>query len=933
MRIECEVCSATYTIDDAQLQDQPIGAQCPYCGHVRLVKRGDPGAQPRVPPFGPAQSLGFTSPPPPPAFGPAAQGGMGAFGTGMTGAQPRGTGIPAFGASPFQGPGGTGTAPPGMGGMGTGLATGLTGDLDLPSKTSANPRGGPGGGGIGDRFGDLDAFQSNKATSDDGAKCQVCGVALTDEFDKVIGLCDVHQRDRRGADSGGQPVLSGKDLAAQRWFVRTRDGGTQGPMSLEDLRSRIRQGEFGSSDEFSKDGATYQTLSRFQEIAYLAVLGATGESGIPGLGRPRSSIARKGRDTINRAITLGMVAVIIAVVGFLVLSQREKLTEMVERFSSSSKPHGPTTPNPLKRMLANWRLAHPDVSGTAREHLVTARARHLEDTWKGYQLSEDAYQRALLLDENDPVAIAGWVENLAIWRFTLSSAEEIRTAEAAVKYAFELAPESGAVHRASAALGLAKKELNTCRSGADKAIEKDATDGLASLILAGCYMEGNTQLAVQEAERAAKLVPELRRADRVLALAYSKVGRYGSAFRLLDQRLKVDARNGAVHLLYGNLARELARFDLAESHYKAAIDSGGDVQEGHLAMAEVMLDESNIAGALNEYKRAADVKGAQPERVGRALAGIARCELLRDRAKEALKQTRAALNLLPHDPEVLLVHGEASLAVGSSSTAAAFAKRALDVRAGEPAALVLAGRAATRDRSRDRAIRYFEDAIANDPNDPRLKGILAAAYLGMNGSQQAYALMKKAAETDPNERLSRSRTGPLALTDAPVKEAIESFRKSASDEANASVASSSMGLLYYQLGDRGRAQESIARALRIDDSNVSALLYDAQLALDRGDTRHAETQANRILSLERGAALGYLMLARALGRKGDRNGALEQYANALRSNPGLLVAKVEIAGLALKNGERDRAIGELATAYQVNPHNMEVRKLLYEADY
>jgi tetratricopeptide (TPR) repeat protein len=676
----------------------------------------------------------------------------------------------------------------------------------------------------------------------------------------------------------------------------------------------------------------YAQLSKFQEIAYLAVLGGTGEVGVPGMGRPRSSIARKGRDQLSRAITAGLALVVLGVIAFLVVSQKDKLSELVARIGSDSKPHGPTTPNPLKRLLAGWRLAHPDNSGTAREHLVTARARHLEDTWKGYQLAEDAYQRALLLDENDPGAIAGWVENLAVWRFTVSTPEEIRTAEAAIHYALDLAPENGAVHRASAALGLAKKELNACRGGADKALEKDATDGLAKLILAGCYMEGNTQLAVQEAERAAKLVPELRRADRVLALAYSRVGRYGSALKLLDQRIKVDPKNGAVHVLYGTLARELALNDIADQHYRAAVDSGGDVQEAYLAYAEALLEQGNVAAAQAEYKKAAEVKGASPERIGRALAGLARCDLVRDHPKDAIKSTRAALALLPRDPEVLLVHGEASLAVGSSSTGAAFAKRALDVRAGEPAALVLAGRAAARDGARDKAIRFFDEAIANDPTDARLKGILAAAYLGMNGTQQASALMKKAAEVDPTERLSRTRSGPLALTDAPVKEAIESFRKSASEEANASVASSSMGLLYYQMGDKPRAQESVARALRIDDSNVTALLYDAQLALDHGDTKRAEQSANRILSMERGAALGHLMLARAASRRGDRAAALEQYGNALRSNPGLLIAKVEIAGLNLKD-EREKAISELATAYQVNPHSLGIRKLLYEADY
>src|SRR6056297_1597925 len=100
MRIQCEVCSATYTIDDAQLTDQPIGAQCPYCGHVKLVSRSqaapatsqpayDPGWDPAPPePEGPVASAPTTSgayPPPtgsaptfgPPSVGPAATLGFG----------------------------------------------------------------------------------------------------------------------------------------------------------------------------------------------------------------------------------------------------------------------------------------------------------------------------------------------------------------------------------------------------------------------------------------------------------------------------------------------------------------------------------------------------------------------------------------------------------------------------------------------------------------------------------------------------------------------------------------------------------------------------------------------------------------------------------------------------------------------------------------
>lgn len=936
MRIECEVCSATYTIDDAQLSDQPIGAQCPYCGHVKLVRKGDQAAAKgagAIPPFGntSAQDLGFGGPPP--GFSSGGANAAADLGPGLTinprnppGTRPAPFPGPAsaaadLGVPPFGGSTGGGTPSWKIGNtQSSALGRSTTNDLQMPPPAPAGH----------ERFASLDGFGGE--TEATGSKCQVCGTALTDEFDKVIGLCDVHQRDRRGADAGGSGG-AGAD-SGQRWFARHPNGQTLGPMPLEDLRSRIRQGEFSAQDEFSKDGATYSAMPKFQEIAYLASLALGGEAGLSGVARPRTSIARGGSGSgVGRAITWALAVVLIAGLLFLGFSQKKKLEELYGRLTSNAPPSGPTTPNPLKKQLANWRLAHPDVSGTAHEHLVTARARHLEDTWRAYQLAEDAYERALLLDEDDPNAIAGYVENLAVWRYPLLSQDEVRLAQNALRFATELAPENPAVHRAAAALALARGELNPCRTGADKALERDATDGIAKLLLAGCYMEGNVQLAISEAERAMRLVPELRRADRVLAVGYSKTGRYASALKLLDNRLKVDPRNTALHVLYGNIMRELANLDAAQQHYRQAIDAAGDVQEAQLALGDVLMEAENYPAAAAEYKKASELRTAQPERVARAFAGWAHAELLRGRTKDALSLASTALQYASRDAEALLVYGEAALQSGTSSTAVAMAKKALEARSGEPAALVLSGRAIAASNQRDKAIKIFEEAIANDPSDVRLKGILAATYLNMGGSQQAYTLMRKAAEIDPEERASRARVGGLALADAAVKEAIESFRKSASEEANASVASSAMGMLYYHLGDRGRAIEAIARALRIDESNTSALLYDAQLALERGDPRRAQAAAERILALERGTALGHLMLARALAKKGEIEPAREQYDSALRSNPGLLAAKVELAGLDIKEGERDRGIAELSRAFQVNPSSLNLRRLLFDSGY
>src|SRR5687768_2968356 len=129
MRIECEVCSATYTIDDAQLSDQPIGAQCPYCGHVKLVRKGDQAAKAPggIPTFGTtsAQDLGFGGPPP--GFSPGGSASASAdLGPGLTinsrnqrpnfpgpASAAADLGVPPFGSSTGTGPAGGG-APGGM---------------------------------------------------------------------------------------------------------------------------------------------------------------------------------------------------------------------------------------------------------------------------------------------------------------------------------------------------------------------------------------------------------------------------------------------------------------------------------------------------------------------------------------------------------------------------------------------------------------------------------------------------------------------------------------------------------------------------------------------------------------------------------------------------------------------------------------------------
>ncbi|MEQ9496813.1 MAG: tetratricopeptide repeat protein [Deltaproteobacteria bacterium] len=915
MRIECEVCNATYTIDDSQLSDQPIGAQCPYCGHVKLVKRGDASASPPPPPppsapgqIGDFDSVPFGGGPPgghaPPGGAPPPFGGETAS---PFGASPFGGGSPFGGSQEPTVPAAFPSSPPPQGGAS------LASDLSVPNDSGNIPPPPPGmTSGGGQPFDEPDA------------SCQVCGTPLTDEFDKVIGLCEAHQRDRRSADIDDGPAAP----SVANWHVRTPDGRTEGPLTLEDLRARVRSGELSPSADFSNDGINFAPIGRFKEIAYLASLSVGGQVSVA----PKGSYAAPRRSMdLSRIVTPLIVLAVIGGLGFVAYSQRDLIERIYQGIVAGPTALGPTGPNPLKRYVANWRLAHPDVSGTADEHLVTARTRHLEDTWNGYQQAEQAYERALLLDESDARAIAGYVENLAVWRFDSASVKERRVAEAAAQYAIDIAADLPDGYRALGSVALAKGDLPNCRSNADKAIEKNSTDARARLLLAECYLEGNVQLAITEASAAHRYRPELRRAERFLALANARIGHYATAIDMLEKRLEVDPDNAVVHRNLGDLYRELAMLEQAEAAYTKASSLEGDKQAALIALAELKMEERQTTQAIRAYDAATQDRPMYGSRAARAYGGWARAELSRRRPERAVVLADKALSYAPKDSVSLLVRGEAALMTNSATTAHAYARRALNARPGEPAALVLQARAFVAQGARESAVKALETAVQNDPRDPRLRGILSGVFLSMGASPQAYAAMRQAAEVDPDEARSRARKGLLSWLDVAVKEAIDQFRRSATEERNASVASSSMAILYYHMGDVAQARTAVDRALRIDGSNVAALLYKAQLALDRGDAATAVQATAKMQAVERGSALGSLLQARAFAKQSKERKARTEFGSALRSNPGLLAAKVELAAMDLEGSNRSTAIGELETAFRVNPNSLTLRRTLLAA--
>lgn len=925
MRIQCEVCSATYTIDDAQLTDQPVGAQCPYCGHVKLVTRAGPAdgagaasAEEPVPQSGGGgwdQGLDFAQEPPSPA--PAPGGGFSAYGA--QGGPPAEFADLApqsgqeFGSAPAGGPEMSGA-------QDFGGAPALGGAQDFGDALEGNQALGGGARPMGEYSsadGGLELPDADEADVG-GAACSVCGTPLVDEFDKVIGLCEVHQQKQQG----------GQALAGDvQWWVRPRHGGrAEGPMSLDDVRDRLRRGELTSHDDVSRDGSNFSPVERFPELAYISALKS-----------PQISNERASGVTVHRGASPGQVfkwlvlGGVVAAVGAGAWSQRTVIQRVYENLLAGRVSSKPIGLNPVRRVAAAWQeeLGAPELG--LEELLAEGDESLNRDTWSDYGQAEEFFRRALLVDQDEARAIGGYVEAFAARSLATSSPERVKFVEAVIRYGLRLHPESMAVHRGAAALAVARNRLNQCLDHGNAAVRHGPEDGRARLLLAQCFLEGNVELAIEEIEGAKASNPELLLVPRLLGAAHARLGRFETAMGFHEARQQLTPEDGASYIDVGDLERSLGRSTQAQQAYEQALQKSGYDQKAHIRLGELMLELRRPVQAAEAFQSALRLAPPQGPRGSAIFGGWARAELLAGRPGRAAELAEQALTFDREYLPALIVRGESALLLKDRDTAERMASRAQKEGPNEPAVLVLAGRAAEQRNDFKKALDNLQNARANDPRDPRLAGILAAYHLRRGQPTQAYVVMAEAADIDPEEARARSRFTPVALSDVPVAEAIEAFRASASTERNAPVAYAAIGLMLYFSGEPGQAQEAVDRALRLDDGVIPGLIYAAQLQLDGERPRRTLRTSGRILALERGHPLALVLRARAQMALGQTQRAEDSFDDALRANPGFTEAAVARAGLQLDGPNRDEALAELERAFAINPNSLRLRRLLREA--
>ena len=110
---------------------------------------------------------------------------------------------------------------------------------------------------------------------------------------------------------------------------------------------------------------------------------------------------------------------------------------------------------------------------------------------------------------------------------------------------------------------LVRGDLAGSRAWAVKAQGLAPNDAATKLLAGESFIRGNVKEAIREIEAARTVDPDLKRADGALARAYLDAGRFGSAAKVLDARLKKDPKNVEILLVTKVVKKEV--IDLSDT--------------------------------------------------------------------------------------------------------------------------------------------------------------------------------------------------------------------------------------------------------------------------------------------------------------------------------------------------------------------------------
>lgn len=288
--------------------------------------------------------------------------------------------------------------------------------------------------------------------------------------------------------------------------------------------------------------------------------------------------------------------------------------------------------------------------------------------------------------------------------------------------------------------------------------------------------------------------------------------------------------------------------------------------------------------------------------------------------EEAIRLAKGALAETPEHSGLLLVRGQALVALGRSDSAIADLNAVITAEPENADALLSRGIAYGDTGDLDSALADLSKAIAIKPREAAAYGERSWIYHLKAQKYFAKKDLDKALALDPSyvESLS-DKAFTLHLSGA-YKKSADFYTRVLELQPDNTSARGWRAANYKELKQYAKAIADLDRIIS-EEPDSSNLLKRAELHLLSGDFDRALTDANNAVDLDPSVAFSFQSRGDLLLKMGKKAEALEDYNAAIKLDPKNTMSWMSRVDYYLGEGEYDKALSDIANAVEIAPRS------------